>query len=93
MPVNAAQYSVLSAGSVASRLAGYQRRKMYAAFLGLGIAPADTILEIGATSDRTYDHSNYLVAWYTMANISWRGTPWRIFLPRRPEAAPRNFLQ
>ncbi|HKX10887.1 MAG TPA: class I SAM-dependent methyltransferase [Stellaceae bacterium] len=37
---------------------------MYEAFLGLGIAPSDTILDIGATSDRSYDHSNYLPAWY-----------------------------
>jgi hypothetical protein len=28
------------------------------------IEAADTILDIGATSDRNYDHSNYLEAWY-----------------------------
>jgi hypothetical protein len=37
---------------------------MYDAFLGLRPQAHDTILDIGVTSDRTYDHSNYLEAWY-----------------------------
>jgi len=37
---------------------------MYQAFLQSGVRPEDTILDIGATSDRTYDHSNYLETWY-----------------------------
>jgi hypothetical protein len=37
---------------------------MYHAFVDLGIAADDTILDIGVTSDRSYDHSNYLEAWY-----------------------------
>ena len=27
-------------------------------------APGDSILDVGATSDQTYSHSNYLAAWY-----------------------------
>lgn len=30
----------------------------------LPIGNGDSILDVGATSDRTYDHSNYLEAWY-----------------------------
>ncbi len=63
MKVNA-QYNVAKAGSLPVRIAGHQRRKMYRAFLAVGVAPGDTVLDIGATSDRSYDHSNYLEAWY-----------------------------
>ena len=59
-----AQYSVAAAGSLPIRIAGYQRKRMYGAFLRLGLGDADTILDIGATSDRSYDHSNYLECWY-----------------------------
>lgn len=63
MGVNA-QYNVADAGSIAVRIAGHQRRKMYQAFLALGISPADSILDVGVTSDTSYDHSNYLDEWY-----------------------------
>src|SRR4249920_668803 len=60
-----AQYNVARPGSLPVRLAHYQRRKMFAAFLEAAQpADTDTLLDIGATSDRSYDHSNYLVAWY-----------------------------
>jgi len=60
-----AQYNVARPGSLPARLAHYQRRKMFAAFLAAARpTEADTILDIGATSDRSYDHSNYLEAWY-----------------------------
>lgn len=60
-----AQYNVASPDSLPARLAGYQRRRMYERFLAeLRVAADDTIVDIGATSDRTYDHSNYLEAWY-----------------------------
>jgi len=64
MAVPNAQYNVATPESLPVRIAGYQRRKMYDAFLRVGVAPSDTILDIGATSDRSYDHSNYLVCWY-----------------------------
>jgi Methyltransferase domain len=64
MAVNA-QYSLTRPGSLPSRLAAHQRRKMFEAFLALtGIGADDTLLDVGVTSDRSYDHSNYLEAWY-----------------------------
>jgi Methyltransferase domain len=62
-PVNA-QYNVSAPDSLAIRVASWQRRKMLDAFLALGVSGDDTILDIGVTSDRSYDHSNYLEAWY-----------------------------
>jgi hypothetical protein len=59
-----AHYSVAKPGSLPVRIAGYQRRKMFQAFLATGVTASDTILDIGASSDRTYDHSNYLESWY-----------------------------
>lgn len=47
------------------RIAGRQRRRMFGVFLAAsGAAPDDTILDVGATSDQSYSHSNYLEAWY-----------------------------
>jgi SAM-dependent methyltransferase len=64
MTVNA-QYNVAAPNSLASKLAGYQRRRMFARFLAASrIETNDTIVDVGATSDRSYDHSNYLEAWY-----------------------------
>lgn len=38
---------------------------MFARFLSAsGVGADDTIVDVGATSDRGYDHSNYLEAWY-----------------------------
>jgi hypothetical protein len=62
MSVNA-QYNIAGPGSLPVRIAGAQRRKMFEAFLATGVRASDTILDIGATSDREYDHSNYLEAW------------------------------
>ena len=64
MQVNA-QYNIAAPGSPAARIAAYQRRKMFNAFLAIGISASDTILDVGVTSDRSYDHSNYLEAWYS----------------------------
>lgn len=64
MAVNA-QYNVAAPDSLPVRIAAYQRKKMYAAFLQASRAEEHhTILDVGVTSDRSYDHSNYLVAWY-----------------------------
>jgi len=64
MKVNA-QYNVARPGSLAAEIAAHQRRKMYAEFCeAIGIRGHDTILDVGATSDQSYDHSNYLEAWY-----------------------------
>ena len=62
MKVNA-QYNVAAPGSLPVRIAEYQRKKMFEEFMQrMDIAPGDTILDVGVTSDRSYDHSNYLEA-------------------------------
>jgi hypothetical protein len=64
MSVNA-QYNVAKPRSWPVRVATYQRRKMFEAFLtATEIAESNTILDVGVTSDRSYEHSNYLEAWY-----------------------------
>jgi hypothetical protein len=60
-----AQYNVARPDSLPVKVALHQRRKMFAAFLAAtAIARDDAILDVGVTSDRSYDHSNYLEAWY-----------------------------
>jgi len=64
-----AQYNVAKPGSLPVRIAAHQRRRMFQAFLdATGITPADTILDVGATSDQSYAHSNYFEAWYPHKN-------------------------
>jgi hypothetical protein len=59
------QYNVARPDSLPVRVASYQRRKMFDAFLaGSRPSDSDSILDVGVTSDRSYDHSNYLEAWY-----------------------------
>jgi hypothetical protein len=60
-----AQYNVAAPNSLPVRIAGYQRRRMFDAFLDYARpAPEHTVLDVGATSDRSYSHSNYLATWY-----------------------------
>jgi SAM-dependent methyltransferase len=60
-----AQYNVARPDSLPIKVAGHQRRKMFAAFMSAsGIVPDDTVVDVGVTSDRSYDHSNYFEAWY-----------------------------
>jgi hypothetical protein len=60
-----AQYSVKKTNSLAAKVAGRQRRRMFARFLALsGVLADDTIVDIGVTGDPEYEHSNYLLAWY-----------------------------
>jgi hypothetical protein len=60
-----AQYNVAAAGSLPVRVAAYMRRKMYERFLE-AFPPAEvaSILDVGATSEASYEASNYLEAWY-----------------------------
>jgi ubiquinone/menaquinone biosynthesis C-methylase UbiE len=59
------QYNVADADSLAAKIIVRMRRRMYERFLReTGVRPEDTILDVGATSDRSYDYSNYLEAWY-----------------------------
>jgi hypothetical protein len=77
-----AQYNVARPGSFPIRVAAYQRRKMFAAFREMTASYAHaTLLDVGATADRTYDHSNYLEAWYPeKAQITAVGTDDASFL-------------
>jgi Methyltransferase domain len=60
-----AQYNVAAADSLPVKVAAHQRRKMFARFLAdTDAGMDDTILDVGATSERTYEASNYLEAWY-----------------------------
>lgn len=59
------QYNIATANSLPIKLAHYQRRRMYARFLEAATPnESDTIIDVGVTSDREYDHSNYFEAWY-----------------------------
>lgn len=60
-----AQYNVAAANGLPARITAYQRRKMFDRFISdTGVIPSETILDVGVTSDRTYQASNYLEAWY-----------------------------
>src|SRR5215467_9787145 len=64
IPPNA-QYNVAAAGSLPVRIAAHQRRKMFGRFMSdTGVAAGESILDVGVTSDRSYEASNYLEAWY-----------------------------
>ncbi len=64
MDINA-QYNLAAPESLANRIATHQRRKMFARFIkGMGISPSDTLLDVGVTTDRSCEHSNYLEAWW-----------------------------
>jgi ubiquinone/menaquinone biosynthesis C-methylase UbiE len=59
MGINA-QYSVAAPDSLPVKIAAFQREKIFAAFLQmLEIDEQHSILDVGATSDRTYEHSWY----------------------------------
>jgi ubiquinone/menaquinone biosynthesis C-methylase UbiE len=65
-----AQYNVAAAGSLPVRIAAHQRRKMFGRFmLDTEVAAGERILDVGVTSDRTYEASNYLEAWYPHKNM------------------------
>jgi len=64
-PAPNAQYNVARPESVPARIAGRQPRIMFQSFIELsGINTGHTVLDVGATSDQSYTHSNYLEAWY-----------------------------
>jgi ubiquinone/menaquinone biosynthesis C-methylase UbiE len=65
MPKVNAQYNVASPDSLPVRLAAKMRRRMFELFLReFSPNEGQTILDVGATSDDTYEASNYLEAWY-----------------------------
>lgn len=64
-----AQYNVAQPDSLAIRVTAMMRRRMYERFLAVGrLDPAETVIDVGVTSDREYMSSNYLEAWYPNKN-------------------------
>ena len=60
-----AQYNVAAADSLSVRVAAHQRHKMFRRFLHeTSVAPHESVLDVGVTSDRSYPASNYLERWY-----------------------------
>lgn len=60
-----AQYNIAEPDSFVLKVTANMRRKMFSRFMTeLAPATSDTILDVGATSDRSYESSNYLEAWY-----------------------------
>jgi hypothetical protein len=60
-----AQYNVAEPTSLPARIAAQARRRMYDVFLeSTSIRPSETLLDVGVTSDRSYESSNYVEAWY-----------------------------
>lgn len=78
-------YNLAGPGSLAVRIATKQRRKMYARFIEkLGVTARDRILDIGVTSDQSYESSNYLEAWHPHKDcITAAGVDDASFLERR----------
>jgi hypothetical protein len=71
-----AQFNLMSPTSLYQGVGRRARRRMYEYFLqDATVGPEDRILDVGATSDDTFDTSNYLEAWYPIkANIVAIGT-------------------
>ena len=60
-----AQYNVAEPTSLPIRIAAHARRRMYDRFLKrTAILPGETLLDVGVTSDQSYEASNYVEAWY-----------------------------
>lgn len=60
-----AQYNVARPGSLPIRLAANMRRVLYDKFLSdASVVSSDTLLDVGVTSDTSYESSNYLEKWY-----------------------------
>jgi ubiquinone/menaquinone biosynthesis C-methylase UbiE len=64
-----AQYNLAAPESLPVRVAARVRRCMFEAFMAeFEPSGSDTVLDIGATSDQTYIHSNYFEAYYPFKN-------------------------
>ena len=60
-----AQYNVADPSSLSVRIAAQARRRMYEHFVKkTAIQPGETLLDVGVTSDQSYESSNYVEAWY-----------------------------
>jgi len=80
-----AQFNLAAPDSLPARVATRARRRMYQRFLqSTAIRPDETLLDVGATSDESYESSNYLEAWYPHKhNITAVGTDDAAFLEHR----------
>jgi ubiquinone/menaquinone biosynthesis C-methylase UbiE len=59
-----AQYNIARPDSIPIRVATAVRRKMFERFIQLTrVLETETVLDVGATSDQTYESSNYLEKW------------------------------
>ena len=60
-----AQYNVAAPDALANRVTAKMRRRMYERFLAYARpTEAESILDVGVTSERSYGASNYVEAWY-----------------------------
>jgi ubiquinone/menaquinone biosynthesis C-methylase UbiE len=58
------QYNVAEPGSLSVRIASRQRRRMFSGFVEkCHVRDTDTVLDVGVTSDQTYESSNYVESW------------------------------
>ena len=80
-----AQYNVAEPLSLPIRIAAYARRAMYERFIhNTAISADETLLDVGVTSDQTYEASNYVEAWYPHKNkITAAGVDDASFLEQR----------
>ena len=59
------QYHLFKSDSISGKIAAYQRRRMFDAFLSAtGIQPDDSVLDLGVTNDQSWGHSNFFEHWY-----------------------------
>ena len=64
-----AQYNLARPGSLSVRVATRMRRAMFDAFMReIAPSPEETVLDVGVTSDRSYESSNYFEALYPWKN-------------------------
>jgi hypothetical protein len=80
-----AQYNLARANTLPTRFAAFARRRMYDRFIrSTGIQADETLLDVGVTSDQTYEASNYVEAWYPHKNrITAVGVDEATFLEQR----------
>jgi hypothetical protein len=64
-----AQYNLAAPESLVTRITSRVRRRMFDLFIA-EFAPdaSETVLDVGVTSDRTYEHSNYFESYYPYKN-------------------------
>lgn len=64
-----AQYNLAKPKSLTMKVVERARRKMFDAFVReTEIQPHETLMDVGVTSDQTYESSNYVEAWYPHKN-------------------------